>query len=229
VTRVVVLGERFVAIARGHHGYPYPDVDYVPHVYGCACRHCGIHGEQVAPFRVRRALGAPHSVFIQLNWVFDALFVRADAAMELRNSELSGFELGPVLLAQAGAEISSHRQLVIRTAIPCLETSRLPVVTCKKENEEAAYRLAGSAEAEQLALPHCGRIKHHPPTTVGLRSDNLVGAPDIFLADEWVGSGASAFRVVIVSKEFVDLVRRRHWRGLDFKQAIIGGYSERVT
>jgi hypothetical protein len=225
----VVLGERFIALARGHHGYPYPDIDYIAHVYDAACRHCGIHGEQVAPFRVRRALGAPHSAFLQLNWAFDVLFVRADAALELQRSQLSGFELGPVLLARTGAEIPSHRQLIIQTTIPCLESSRLSVVTCKKGNEESAYRLRGGTEAERLGLPYCGRIKYHPPTTVGIRVNSLADAPDIFLAEEWVGSGGSAFREIVVSRRFVDLVRSKRWRGLNFKSAIIGGHSERVT
>src|SRR5215813_6243668 len=65
-------------IALGQHGYPQPEDDYHPATYDESdyCPICGMGGVQNAPFRLRAEPKALHSQFVQLNWVFDELFIR---------------------------------------------------------------------------------------------------------------------------------------------------------
>jgi hypothetical protein len=144
--------------------------------------------------------------------------------------------------------------MVVSTIIPCAETSRLPTATCRPENEEVVSLRARFAKWDELhkrdgpsvlspelqekfrkeqeriaALPYCGRIKFHPPTTLSLTPDSLKDAPDLFQTAEWFGSGASAFRLTLASDRFVNLFRERRWKGLLFHTASQKGCSERIS
>ncbi len=73
--------------ALGHHGYPQPEDDfgYFDASYDLSnfCRICGIGAVQNAPLRLRAEPKAPHSQFLQLNWVFDEFFIRNEAPGEM--------------------------------------------------------------------------------------------------------------------------------------------------
>jgi hypothetical protein len=143
--------------------------------------------------------------------------------------------------------------MVVSTIISCAETSRLPTVTCRPENEEVVSLRAMFAKWDELhkrdgssvlspesqekirkakeriaAIPYCGRVKFHPPTALALNADNLKDAPDLFQTAEWFGSGGSAFRVTLASERFVNLIRERRWKGLVFHGASESGWSERT-
>ena len=216
-----LLGERFVLYAQGHHGFPYPDVEYGGSLYESWCQRCGIHGAQRSSVVVPGStLKAPKSAFLQLNWMFDVFLVRRDVATVLSSSGLSGFEFSTVSGTKAKT-IDSHRQLVVTAILPCVDTSRLKTVTCRASNEEAGSKLPGKTLADLRQLPYCGRTKHHPPSTVTLRGNAVGTAPDVCLSAEWFGSGGSAFRLTIVSRRFREFVRLRAWRGLEFRQAVM--------
>jgi hypothetical protein len=151
-------------------------------------------------------------------------------------------------------ECPDRVQLVVSTIIACAETSRLPTVTCRPENEEAVSLRTMFAKWDKLhkrerppvlspelqektrkekewiaAIPYCGRVKFHPPTALALIPDNLKDAPDLFQTAEWFGSGGSAFRLTLASERFVNLARERRWRGLVFHSASPSGWSERTS
>ena len=143
-------------------------------------------------------------------------------------------------------------QLLIPAIIACVETSRLPTVTCRPDNEEtvalraAVAKKQGSSSGHVLspelqehfrkqreriaAIPYCGRVKCHVPTSsLALIPGCLAGAPDVFRTAEWFGSGGLAFRFTLASERFVNLVRERGWKGLAFHSASEGGWSERAS
>jgi hypothetical protein len=235
--------------ARSIRGYPQPEADfeYRRIVYAEPCMRCGIFERQIAPFRFRKMSGTP-SGFTQFNWVCDAFFAPPKIADDVLKSGITGMSLGPAVHHPGGEKREDVVQLLIPTIIGCVETSHLPVVTCRPNNEEAVALRAQIAkrsspsnnvlspelreyfrkQRERMsAIPYCGRIKHHPPTSVALVRDHLASAPDLFQTAEWFGSGAAAFRLTIASQRFANLVRERHWKGLDFRDASLSGYSER--
>jgi hypothetical protein len=241
---------------RGHSGYPQPEKNfqYLKMVYEGACMRCGIFDRQVAPFRFKKSGRASPSGFTQLNWVDDAFFVPPSFAEEILKAGISGVSFRPAVFHRSNVDCPDRVQMVIPTLIACAETSRLPTVTCKAENEEVvslraffakwdAVHYGGkppalSPEAEErirkvkeqiAAIPYCGRVKFHPPTALALRPDNLKDAPDLFQTAEWFGSGGSASRLTLASERFVGFVKQSRWKGLVFQSASQSGWSERTT
>jgi hypothetical protein len=238
---------------RGHSGYPQPEKNfqYLNLVYEGPCMRCGIFDRQIAPFRFKKSGRPSPSGFTQLNWVYDAFFVPPSLAQEILKAGITGVSFRPAVFHRGNVACPDRVQVVISTIIPCAETSRLPTVTCKPENEEmVALRAmfakwdavhkpsALSPEAEErvrknkeriAAIPYCGRLKFHPPTALVLMRDNLKDTPDLFQTAEWFGSGGSAFRITLASDRFVNLVQERRWKGLVFHSAGCSGWSERAT
>jgi hypothetical protein len=210
------------ARAKGHHGYPQPEDDfgYIQQTYDTSgyCPRCGIGGVQKAPFRLRAEPKAGHSHFLQLNWVFDELFIRREVCSALKVSAITGVSFVPPILHESSQPSERVVQMQIDTVLPGgPETSGLQPVTCKPNNEESAAT-AGTAIASRVG-PYCHRIKHHRMKKRPFRftRDAFAGAPDVVKSAEWFGSGASAHRLIIVSRKFREIVSRRKWRGIAFE------------
>jgi hypothetical protein len=212
-------------LAQGHHGYPQPENDYYKSIYLAFCARCGIHGRQSAPFRLRRSQRASHSSFVQLNWVFDAWFVHPEVATELTSSGISGISFGPSLDHGTGDELSDRRQLLTSTVISCAETSRLPAVTCRPDNEESEWKIVAGRTRYNALTPYCGNVKHHVPSSLAIKSGVLGDVPDLFQTAEWFGSGGAAHRLTLCTERFAELVTSRRWRGLEFRSVQDGGWS----
>jgi hypothetical protein len=218
----------FTMNARGHHGYPQPEDDYEKVVYSNHCSRCGVHGNQIAPFRLKRSQRAQHSDFLQLNWVFDVFFVLPEVAAGLEAATVTGYAFGPALDHRTGGDLGNRVQLIIPTIIRCAETSRLPAVTCRPNNEESQFEHFGGGEKRyNVTTPYCGQVKYHPPTSLAVNLEGQYDLPDVFQTAEWFGSGGSAHRETLVSERFVTLVRERNWRGLDFEKVQEIGVSRR--
>lgn len=50
-------------------------------------------------------------------------------------------------------------------------------------------------------------------------------APDVVRSHEWFGSGASAFRLILVSQAFRRMVVSNKWRGLHFEPVALSDGS----
>jgi hypothetical protein len=154
------------------------------------------------------------------------LFVSSQVAEQLRDAGISGVSFGPVLEHRTGVEISTRRQLLVSLTLPCVETSQLPIVTCRPQNEESAFDFPGPKRYSPDA-PYCGAVKHHPPTSVAIDGTRISEAPDLFLTGERFGSGGSSFQLLLASSRFVEFVRSQKLRGLVFKAVRLSGHSER--
>jgi len=136
---VVRDSDWFVVYAQGHHGYPQPENEsWEALVYEAGCLRCGVHGPQRAGFRLRRSNRAPHSHFRQINWVFDAWFVRPAVEAALRAANLSGLVFRDAIDHESGAPLEETRQLVVSTILDGADTTRLQSVTCRPNNEEGS-------------------------------------------------------------------------------------------
>lgn len=213
----------FWLMAAGNQGYPQPEDTYFERTYATVCHHCGMHGEQKAPFRFRAEPRARHSQFLQLNWVFDAFFVRPEVAVDCASASLTGLAFNHVLRNSTGVPLANIAQMQISTVLPCAIIDSLPPVTCRPNNEEGR-----SLDPPFVEGPYCNRVKYHPPTTLGLASRALNGIPDVFQTAEWFGSGGSAWRATIVSERFADLIRAHRWRGVLLKGIVLDAPSERT-
>lgn len=227
---VARIGEFYAVYAKGQHGYPHQGaVAYRRLTYEGTCTRCGIHGPQVQPFVVRAPLRAAHSHFLQLNGAFDAFFALVAVVEAIHSSGLTGVTFGPIVRAKDAKPFEERQQLHFTTVVPCLEVSRLPTVTCRENNEESHVQRNVGVRTGATDRTSCRRVKYHPPTEIGLVESHLSGAPDVFQTEEWVGSGARAYRLTIASRRFVALAVANGWRGLRFEPAVVGGRSRRVA
>lgn len=218
----------YQVFAKGHHGYPQPEDSYEAYLYESACLHCGIHGSQSGPIRVRSTSKAPHSHFIQPNWLFDVFLVRPEVEALLVAEGIKSISFKPVVEHRSGTESAHLRQLCIHEVIACAETSRLPKVTCVQNNEESKRESPGPKRYPP-ETPYCGQVKWHPPTSLVLSLHAISTSADVFQSMEWFGSGGKAFRITICSERFVALVQKHKLRGIGFNPAKLSGHSERAT
>jgi hypothetical protein len=214
----------FQLVARGHHGYPQPEEGYRELTYSDMCPACGWHDEQVKPIRFRREPGTVHSHVLQLNWIFDAYFVRPEVAADCAAAGLTGITFRDAVRHSSGQPLTTVVQLMVTTVRPCVRVGSLQAVTCQEHNEEGDWR----SPTAEIPERYCGRVKHHPPTAVGVQAGALDDAPDAVRSAEWFGSGASAHRLTLVSARFAELITRRRWRGVTLEPVLFGKDSERA-
>lgn len=219
----------FEVSAQGNHGYPQPENGYREVVYTDFCPRCGIHGSQIAPFRLARYKRAQHSSFLQLNWVFDTFFVHPDVAGALVKAGITGVTFGPAFDGRTSSESNDRVQLLTSAIIGCAETSRLPSVTCRPDNEESRTVITTGTKNYPSETPYCGRTKYYRPTLLAANVGVLGDAPDLFQTAEWFGAGGRAFRLTLASQRFVELARKRGWRGLEFREVQANGWSQHAA
>jgi hypothetical protein len=163
-----------------HHGYPQPERDfgYLRVTYdGVGCLTCGAGGRQVEPFQLKGEPKWGRRNVLQLNWVFDEYFVKPEFWSS--TFEPMGVAARPVL-DREGQVLQTVVQLVVDAEVD-VETDGLACATCGT----------------------CGRNKFvAPPEAFSpLPRDHGIVARPIMRSRQWFGSGASAFREVLVSQE----------------------------
>ena len=192
----VELGEaRFLGmLATGSHGYPEPSDNngYLSATFDLTdyCKTCGIGARQVAPFRLKKIPHLGKSV-LQLNWVLDEFFVATDIWKTV--FEPSGIGCRTVVWHKTGATIDSTVQLQI------FGISDLKL----------------DADANFETCPECGQKKYR------LSLKGVLPQPSdtdeaIFKSSQYFGSGAQAFRLVMVSNSLYRRMKDARIRGINF-------------
>jgi hypothetical protein len=183
-----------------HHGYPQPDegrFGYREATYAEAefCEQCGIGLKQKAPFQMKAEPKWGRNGILQLHWVFDEFFVTPEVWSAVFHP--NGVGCRPVLDAK-GAELKTVVQLVVQ--------------------EQVSVEVEGLA-AERCA--RCGRDKF-PPVTCGAFPP-LANEPSARMAKtrEYFGSGASAYKGVLVSQEVARALAAEKVRGASVRPVAV--------
>jgi len=123
---------------RGGRGFPQPEKElkYKELSYQNICPRCGIFEQQSPPFRFTKSQVSPLTGFWQPQWIYDSFFVHPEIASEIEKAAITGVMVGPVLDHRTGTKLSDRVQLHITKVLNCVETSHLPTVTCRPNNEE---------------------------------------------------------------------------------------------
>ena len=195
-----------------HLGYPQPEGSYAEFVYETNgyCKTCGMVGRQKAPFSFRSEPKSHRSHFIQLNWVFDEIFIRPQVRTIFESESISGITYGVALHHKSNKALIELEQLKIETVIgPGLLNDDLSIVTCKPDNEEPYLPSIRKNE------PHCGRVKYHfPKEGLTMNRFSLEKAPDFVKTSEWFGSGGRAFKAILISERVAEIIKRHSLRGI---------------
>jgi hypothetical protein len=166
-------------VADWHHGHPQPEKDfgYLQVTFDDACPVCGSGRRQVGAFQLKGEPKWGRRNVLQLNWVFDEFFVTP----ELWSSvfEPIGVAARPVV-DRKGSVLQTVVQLVVDAEVD-VETNGLACQVCDV----------------------CGQAKFAAPTRGFSPEPRDLGVSvPMARSRQWFGSGARAFREVIVSQEF---------------------------
>ncbi len=175
-----------------HHGYPQPEEDfgYLSVTYDLTeyCASCGLGTKQRAPFRMRSEPKWGRRGILQLNWVFDEYFV----TLEVWETVFKPYDIlcRPVENGK-GATLKRVVQLVSEAGVDVL-TEGLAAAECAS----------------------CSRVKYLPvargpfPPLVAEPAGHLVKTRQDF------GSGARAYKAVIISQELYGILLKKNVRGI---------------
>lgn len=208
-------------IITGEYQYPQPEADFgyfnATFNLNNYCPTCGIGKFQNNPFRLKIIPKQPKNQFWGLHWEHDAIFVRSTAQELINKEKLKGIEFKEVVLHKKNRIIEGHHQMIINPELEKgLITENLNTVTCKFMNEEGTNLSEGWRNSRDSKF--CGRVKYNFPKRGGVTINKSVfkEAPEIVKSNEWFGSGASAFQLVIVSKRIKELIEVNKLKGLKF-------------
>jgi len=182
------------------HMYPEPQDVWISTRPGIelTCNECSTF-VQKSPYSVRREPKWGRFRFLTLYWVYE-LFARPEVVEALHANGIRGFQPEQVLLSAKPQPLNDLVQLDIPTVLePALTAPGVPF---------------------QRSCPRCGVPKYYPHVRGVMHLhrrpfDKL--EVDLAKTHEWFGGGKNAFREIIASRNFADLVQRKGWKGLQFK------------
>jgi hypothetical protein len=188
-------------ISAFEHGYPQPEETWVtdPINYSEKCNSCGTY-KQVAPFQIRSEPKLGKKDFMSLYWGWN-IFASIVAIKEFDRHELEGFEAWDVLIYKKDKISEKIKQLVpLLTAEPALiEKSELEFEICDE----------------------CGKKKYfyHNRGIMYLSEGAIPQGTDLCYTHEWFGAGGkSAYKEILASKKFVEVLLKNKWTGLRMKR-----------
>lgn len=176
--------------------YPQPKSDefgYMKNItykFGSNCRECGYGKKQIGNFRVRKSPAWGKKNFLMLNWEEDVLFLSDHAKEILSASGLKGFEFLDVYNTKGDKKIEDINQLLIT------ECTKHGLVW---ENNDTIREIN--------VCETCGKTKYiFSGRGCVYKRDALPRGADITKSVEGFGFGAAAPSIIIVSKNFCDVI-----------------------
>jgi rRNA maturation protein Nop10 len=175
-----------------HHGYPQPNEDvfgYREATYDLSkyCPQCGTGLRQKAPFQMKAEPKWGRNGILQLNWVFDEYFVTREVWSKV--FEPLGISCRQVINAR-GAELKTVVQLIVEQETDVI-TEGLPSERCEQ----------------------CGQVKYVPVTRGRFPALDREPAGHMAKTRQYFGSGASASKRVVISRELATAMEAESIRG----------------
>jgi hypothetical protein len=184
---------QWLGLAAWHHGYPQPDeLDFgyrnVTYDRTDWCEQCGIGLRQKAPFQMKGEPKWGKNGILQLNWVFDELFVTPRVWANVFKAYGVGFRS---VTNTKGAELKTIVQLKIEDEVGIVADG-LPIDRrCNK----------------------CDRVKYLPVARGPLPALVSKPARAMVKTREHFGSGASADKCVLISQDLARALAAHEVRG----------------
>jgi hypothetical protein len=164
-----------------HHGYPQPaelTFGYREATYDLThyCDQCGVGLKQKAPFQMKSEPNWGKRTILQLNWVSDEYFVTPQVWESV--FEPHGIGSGPVL---------NTKGIELKTVVQLMTSEEVGIVN-------------NGLYAEKCACSKCGRTKHLPVTRGPFPAIAHEPLAAMVKTHEYFGSGASAYKGVLISQ-----------------------------
>lgn len=188
-------------------GYPKPENRWQEVTYDLNhydfCPRCGAGFTQINPFRFPKSHERGKTIhFCHPGWVPDALFVRERVKRELIAQGIQGVSYRAAIEAGSKKPFEDVIQIMVNHILEeaLLNPLDFPSEVCSQCNRQ-----------KWLSIPRVNRFKR------AAFDDRL----DMVLTYEWFGTGALAFRKILVSRRFAELVQEQRWRGLRLRPVIL--------
>lgn len=183
----------------GEYQYPQPEdgFGYLKATFNLDnyCHLCDIGKVQNAAYRLKTLPKQPNNQFWGLHWAFEAIFIRQETKNILERENIKGIDFSNPILHKTNKPIEGFYQLHIKTILSKgFDSYNTKTITCKINNEENLNT--------DKTLKCCGQIKFHHPKIGGYLFDKSIfdNDYDIVESNEYFGSGGSANRLQIFSK-----------------------------
>jgi hypothetical protein len=207
-------------LSTGQFGYPQPEKDfgYLNQTYDInnACPTCNIGLRQANEFRFKSEPKASNSQFIDLNWVFDQIFLRQPIEEIFLEETVTGISFSIPVFNKTGKPLETIKQLRVDTIIvDGLITDNLKIEICEYPKEKSQIKFLTAIGSRLIKGPFCGQIKFNYPQrkSFEFRKNSFSNMPDIIRTVEWFGSGGSASRPIFISYKVYEIIKRFKWRG----------------
>jgi len=142
---------------------------------GKACGTCGVGLKQIGPFRFERPVKLKERQIMGLHWVFDEVFVSLPLSEVFTRF---GIKTREVLNSNGKRILADVRQIIVPDIFVPMDGTELRALKC----------------------PSCTSEKYEPRHDIFFpRLDQTTDAP-IFKIKQYIGSGAEAFRQIIINK-----------------------------
>jgi len=180
------------------HGYPQPDDDfgYLTASYDLTdyCAECGVGKRQIAPFRMKGEPKWGKKHILQLNWIFDEFFILP----EVWESTFQSIGVGrrPVIDHRTGQELRTVVQIDITAT--------------------AASALQIAVDQPSETCTSCGRRKYLPISKGSFPLFEVEPTETMLKTQEYFGSGASAWKAVVVSSNLFQRITDQKLKGVEF-------------
>ena len=188
-------------------GYPKPENSWQEVTYDLThpdyCRKCGAGFVQINQFRFAKRNERGKTIhFCQPGWVYDALFVRSRVKDELTTQGIKSIDFLPAIEAGSKKSFEDVIQILFGHVMgpALLNTEDFPSEVC--------------TQCQRRKWVPMKRVNRFNRTSF---SDQL----DMVLTHEWFGSGALAYRKILVSRRFAELLQERRWRGLRLRPIVL--------
>lgn len=181
-----------------YHGYPQPDDDfgYLSASFDLSeyCEKCGIGKRQIAPIQIKHEPKWGRNNILQLHWLYDEFFVLPDVWESV--FQTSGVGCLPVIQFKSGQVLQTVLQLDL------------------KVTEKSGLQLSKDQPCETCVS--CGRTKYLPICRSLFPTLTEPPADPILKTQEYFGSGASAWKAIIVSTQLYQKIRDHKLNGVRF-------------
>ena len=182
-----------------HHGYPQPEDDFgylnLSYDLTSYCSSCGIGAHQINPFRMKGEPRWGKRHILQLNWIYDEFFVLPQVWERVFRP--FGISYIPVLHHRTGKKLNTVVQLDIKLiASSKLQLANHPYEICKvcKRKKYLPF-VKGKFPSFTGALPDAHAVK----------------------TQEYFGSGAEAFREIVISSALFHEITAHKIKGAKFE------------
>lgn len=180
-------------------GYPQPKLHWpIKQLsYEIVCPKCAIY-KQTHPMRLAKEPNLGRKSFMSMIWAAE-VFCKPEVFLGLESIKAKGYEVWDALIHKTGKPSERVCQLYV------------PGIT--------SPGVIFDDDLVRKICPVCGTPKYYPHVkgVMKLRREALLPDTDFMLTHEWFGHGLLAWREMIVSNRFAQLVLDNNWEGIRFK------------